>query len=175
VRIGDHSDSTDFVLSADPRVDASPDDYAFLDTKRSEAAAMLNELLEALNNARTVRARIEALVLDSGDNESLKALSAQAISKINTWEDLVTQTGYKTYEDEDSMPPMLDVHIRHVFDVIDRAGAPVSEGSLQRLSDLREQWHVAKAQLLAITENDLHRINEWARENNVPYIVAPLD
>jgi hypothetical protein len=136
---------------------------------------MLNELLEALNNARTVRARIEALVLDSGDNESLKALSAQAISKINTWEDLVTQTGYKTYEDEDSMPPMLDVHIRHVFDVIDRAGAPVSEGSLQRLSDLREQWHVAKAQLLAITENDLHRINEWARENNVPYIVAPLD
>jgi len=175
ISIGDYSDSTDFVLSADPRVDASPDDYAFLDTKRSETAAMLNELLEALNNARTVRARIEALVLDSGDNESLKALSAQAISKINTWEDLVTQTGYKTYEDEDSMPPMLDVHIRHVFDVIDRAGAPVSEGSLQRLSDLREQWHVAKAQLLAITENDLHRINEWARENNVPYIVAPLD
>jgi hypothetical protein len=122
-----------------------------------------------------VRARIEALVLDSGDNESLKALSAQAISKINTWEDLVTQTGYKTYEDEDSMPPMLDVHIRHVFDVIDRAGAPVSEGSLQRLSDLREQWHVAKAQLLAISETDLHRINEWARENNVAYIVAPLD
>ena len=136
---------------------------------------MLNELLEALNNARTVRDRIEALVLDSGDNESLKALSAHAISKLNAWEDRVTQTGYKTYEDEDSMPPMLDVNIRHVFDVIDRAGAPVSEGSLQRLADLSEQWRVAKAQLLAITENELQRINEWARENNVAYIVAPLD
>ena len=175
VRIGDHSDSTDFVLSADPRVDASPDDYAFLDTKRSEAAAMLNELLAALDNARTARDRIEALVLDSGDNESLKALSAQAISKLSAWEDLVTQTGYKTYEDEDSMQPMLDVHIRHVFDVIDRAGAPVSQGSLRRLADLREQWHVAKIQLLAITENELQRINEWARENNVAHIVAPLD
>lgn len=136
---------------------------------------MLSELLEALNNARTARDRIEALVMDSGDNESLKALSGQAISKLNAWEDLVTQTGYKTYEDEDSMPPMLDVHIRHVFDVIDRAGAPVSEGSLQRLADLSEQWRVAKAQLLAITENELQRINEWARENNVAHIVTPLD
>ena len=73
------------------------------------------------------------------------------------------------------MPPMLDVHIRHVFDVIDRAGAPVSQGSLQRLADLSEQWRVAKTRLLAITENELQRINEWARENNVAHIVAPLD
>ena len=175
VRIGDHSDSASFALSADPRVDASPEDYLFLDAKRSEAATMLNELLEALDNARIARARIEALVLDSGNNAALKALSEKAVNKLNTWENLVTQTGYKTYEDEDSMPPMLDVHIRHVFDVIDRAGAPVSEGSLQRLSDLREQWLIAKAQLVAITESELSQINEWAQENNVLHVAAPID
>lgn len=175
VRVGDHSDSASFALSADPRVDASPEDYLFLDAKRSEAATMLNELLEALDNARIARARIEALVLDSGNNAALKALSEKAVNKLNTWENLVTQTGYKTYEDEDSMPPMLDVHIRHVFDVIDRAGAPVSEGSLQRLSDLREQWLIAKAQLVAITESELSQINEWAQENNVLHVAAPID
>ena len=175
VRIGDHSDSASFALSADPRVDASPEDYLFLDAKLSEAATMLNELLEALDNARIARARIEALVLDSGNNAALKALSEKAVNKLNTWENLVTQTGYKTYEDEDSMPPMLDVHIRHVFDVIDRAGAPVSEGSLQRLSDLREQWLIAKAQLVAITESELSQINEWAQENNALHVAAPID
>ena len=101
--------------------------------------------------------------------------SEKAINKLNDWENLVTQNGYKTYEDEDSMPPMLDVHIRHVFDVIDRAGAPVSAGSLQRLSDLKEQWVIAKAQLVAITENALSQINEWAQENNVPHVAAPVD
>ena len=175
VRIGGHSDSASFALSADPRVDASPEDYLFLDAKRSEAATMLNELLEALDNVRIARARIEALVLDSGNNATLKALSEKAVNKLNTWENLVTQTGYKTYEDEDSMPPMLDVHIRHVFDVIDRAGAPVSEGSLQRLSDLREQWLIAKAQLVAITASELSLINEWAQENNVLHVAAPID
>ena len=175
VRIGDHSDSASFALSADPRVDASPEDYLFLDAKRSEAATMLNELLEALDNARIARARIEALVLDSGNNAALRTLSEKAINKLNDWENLVTQTGYKTYEDEDSMPPMLDVHIRHVFDVIDRAGAPVSAGSLQRLSDLKEQWLIARAQLVAITENELSQINEWAQENNVLHVAAPID
>ena len=136
---------------------------------------MLTELLEALDNTRIARTRIEALVLDSGNNGALKALSEKAINKLNDWENLVTQTGYKTYEDEDSMPPMLDVHIRHVFDVIDRAGAPVSEGSLQRLSDLREQWLVAKAQLMAITENELSQVNEWAQKNNVLHVAAPIE
>ena len=73
------------------------------------------------------------------------------------------------------MPPMLDVHIRHVFDVIDRAGAPVSAGSLQRLSDLMEQWLIAKAQLMAITENELSQVNKWAQENNLLHVAAPID
>ena len=135
---------------------------------------MLNELVEALDNARTARTRIKALVLDSGDNAALKHLSDKAIDKLTSWEDRVTQTGYKTYEDEDSMPPMLDVHIRHVFDVIDRAGAPVSEGSMQRLADLRKQWSAAKTQLVSITENELREINEWAKANNVAHIVRPI-
>ena len=175
VRIGGHSDSAGFTLSADPRVDASPEDYLFLDAKRSEAATILNALLDALDNVRIARDRIEALVLDSGNNAVLKALSEKAIDKLNAWEDLVTQTGYKTYEDEDSMPPRLDVHIRHVFDVIDRAGAPVSAGSLQRLSDLKEQWLIAKAQLVAITDNELSQINEWAQENGVLHVSAPIE
>ena len=174
VSLGDHSDTSDFTLSPDPRVEASPVDYAFLDTKRSETADMLNELLTALDNARRARTRIEALVRDNGDSTVLSDLSSAAIIKINAWENRVTQTGYKTYEDEDSMPPMLDVHIRHVFDVIDRAGAPISEGSLQRLSDLKAQWMAARAALSDITQRELAAINQWAAMNDVAHVLAPL-
>ena len=87
----------------------------------------------------------------------------------------MTQTGYKTYEDEDSMPPMLDVHIRHVFDVIDRAGPPVSEGSLLRLSNLKEQWVVAKTELSDIIQNELYVITKWAANNEIPHIPLSLN
>jgi hypothetical protein len=175
VSLGDHSDTTDFALSPDLRVEATPADYAFLDAKRSETADMLNELLTALDNARRARTRIEALMRDNADSTVLSGLSTAAISKINAWENRVTQTGYKTYEDEDSMPPMLDVHIRHVFDVIDRAGAPVSEGSLLRLSNLKEQWVVAKTELSDIIQNELYVITKWAANNEIPHIPLSLN
>jgi hypothetical protein len=175
VSLGDHSDTTDFALSPDLRVEATPADYAFLDAKRSETADMLNELLTALDNARRARTRIEALMRDNADSTVLSDLSTAAISKINAWENRVTQTGYKTYEDEDSMPPMLDVHIRHVFDVIDRAGAPVSEGSLLRLSNLKEQWVVAKTELSDIIQNELYVITKWAANNEIPHIPLSLN
>jgi len=75
VSLGDHSDTTDFALSPDPRVEATPADYAFLDAKRSETADMLNELLTALDNARRARTRIEALVRDNDDSTVLSDLS----------------------------------------------------------------------------------------------------
>ncbi len=73
------------------------------------------------------------------------------------------------------MPPMLDVHIRHVLDVIDRAGAPVSEGSLQRLSDLGFQWDDRKQELRDIARSDLAAINDWAEDNGVLHVAQPIE
>ena len=98
-----------------------------------------------------------------------------AIDRITTWENTVTQTQYGTYEDEDSQPPMLDVHIRHVLDVIDEAGAPVAAGSLLRLEDVKSQWAERKAELADITETDVATVNEWAERNGVPAATPPLN
>jgi len=71
------------------------------------------------------------------------------------------------------MPPMLDVHIRHLLDVIDAASAPVSAGSLQRLDDLREQWAERKESLTQIADGDIVTVNIWARENGVSHVQPP--
>jgi hypothetical protein len=68
---------------------------------------------------------------------------------------------------------MLDVHIRHVLDVMDEAGAPVSAGSLQRLEDLKAQWSERKSELDAISASDIAAVNAWARTNGIAYVAAP--
>jgi hypothetical protein len=68
---------------------------------------------------------------------------------------------------------MLDVHIRHVLDVIDRAGAPVSEGSLQRLTDLDFQWQDRRSELRDIENTDLAAVNDWARDNGILHVTPP--
>ncbi len=173
VSIGDLSDSTDFTVIPDLRVDATTADYAFVSEKRDEVSTMLNALLSSLDGARKARTQIADLVAQFPEDSELAALAASATSRIDAWELKVTQPGYKTFEDEDSMPPMLDVHIRHVFDVIDRAGAPVSKGSLQRLEDLKQDWQAVKAELEAINNSDLAAINAWATANQVRFVANP--
>jgi len=112
------------------------------------------------------------LLADFPGSGELQDMGKQAIGRLTEWENKVTQTQYGTYEDEDSMPPMLDVHIRHVLDVIDRAGAPVSAGSLQRLSDLDYLWEDRKSELREISNAEIAPINDWANSNDVAHVTT---
>jgi hypothetical protein len=172
VSIGDAESSADVTLLPDPREDATPDDYRFLAEKRRESTRLLNELLDSLAVARKARSQIQALLADFPEAGDLQAMGKQAIDRLTEWENTVTQTHYGTYEDEDSMPPMLDVHIRHVLDVIDSAGAPVSAGSLQRLSDLDYLWQDRKSELRAISNSEIAPINDWANSKNVAHVAT---
>jgi len=173
VSVGDAQSSAELTLLPDPRSDASPEDYEFLAGKRREVTDLLNELLDALAAVRKARDQTVALLAEFPDADELQSAGTSAVERLTAWENSVTQTQYGTYEDEDSMPPMLDVHIRHVLDVIDRAGAPVSAGSLQRLADLEGQWRSQKAALAAIDVSDIAAINAWARSNSVLHVTPP--
>jgi len=172
VSIGDAVSNAELTLLPDPREDASDGDYRFLAERRSESTKLLNELLDSLAVARKARSQIQALLADFPDADELHSMGELAIDRLTEWENKVTQTQYGTYEDEDSMPPMLDVHIRHVLDVIDRAGAPVSAGSLQRLSDLDYLWQDRKSELRAISNSDIAAVNDWANSNGVGHVAT---
>jgi photosystem II stability/assembly factor-like uncharacterized protein len=173
VSVGGAESSAELTLLPDPREEASPEDYRFLAEKRAEVTVMLNELLDNLGAARKARSQVKALMMEYADDAEMQEVGESAVARLTAWENKVTQTQYGTYEDEDSMPPMLDVHIRHVLDVIDRAGAPVSEGSLQRLSDLDFEWQDRKSELRAISNSDLAIINDWARDKGVMHVGRP--
>lgn len=173
IAMGDAEAEADFVLLPDPRSDATPADYAFLADKLQEVTDLLNQLLHRLHEVRKARGQIQALLQDHGDDAELRSAGESAIQRLTDWENQVTQTQYGTYEDEDSMPPMLDVHLRYLLDVLDRAGAPVSAGSLQRLEDLRAQWRERETELEAIISSDLAGVNGWARSHGVAHVSTP--
>jgi hypothetical protein len=175
VTIGDSQSTASVTLLPDPRSDASAADYEFLSARLVEVTDLLNELVDSLAAVRKSRSEVETLLADYPDVEGLQIAGESAIDRLTTWENTVTQTQYGTLEDEDSMPPMLDVHIRHVLDVIDEAGAPVAAGSLLRLDDLKDQWAERKAELVDITATDITTVNDWASTNGVPHATPPVN
>lgn len=172
ISVGDAASEAELTLLPDPREEASDDAYRFLAEKRRESTALLNELLDNLAIARKARSQIEMLLEDYPGAVELQTIGNQAIDRLTVWENKVTQTQYEALEDEDNLPPMLDVHMRHVLDVIDRAGAPVSEGSLLRLSDLEYQWQDRKSELRSISSSDIAAINDWANSNGVAHVTT---
>ena len=175
IAIGNEESTADLTLLPDPRREATAADYAFLDEKLVEVTHMMNELLRSLEAVRKARSQIEALLEDHGDDRDLRQAGESAVRRLTDWENVVTQTQYSTYEDEDSMPPMLDAQIRYLIDVIDQAGAPVMAGSLERLEDLNDQWNERKVELDAINASDIAAVNGWARDNGVLHVSQPGD
>lgn len=173
IEIGDVEVSADLTLLADPRTNAMPADYTFLDNKLREVTDLLNELLVDLEAVRKARGQIETLLEDHGDDTELRQAAESAVRRLTDWENLVTQTQYSTYEDEDSMPPMIDSQIRYLLDVMDGLGAPVSDGSLQRLEDLKVQWRERSLELDVINASDIATVNAWARDNGVAHVSRP--
>jgi hypothetical protein len=173
ISVGGFESSADVTLLPDPRSGATTEEYALLARKLREATDLLNELLRKLEAVRKARGQVVALLEEHSGAARLRAPGESAVERLTDWEHRVTQTLYGTYEDEDSMPPMLDVHIRHVLDVMDRAGAPVSAGSLQRLEDLKVQWAERRSELDEISASDIAAVNAWARDSRVAHVSPP--
>lgn len=173
ISIGDHEETVAIQLLPDPRDSASTEEYGFLEGKVVEGTNLLNEILGDLDDARKARHQIKALMTDNYGNDELITLGTDAINRIGEWEKLITQVYFQVLEDEDAWPSMLEVQVKHVVDVMDGAGAPVANGALQRLEDVKAEWAERKAELSNITSNNIAPINEWATRNNISHVVLP--
>ncbi|MEM9314254.1 MAG: glycosyl hydrolase [Pseudomonadota bacterium] len=165
--------SFEFEVLADPRVDASaPQITDWVDTQQS-IAALLEELLAGLEGAREARTRVLEL---SAQNEAseFQAVATAAIEAIDAWEDQLTELRHETFEDEDAWVMKLDGQLRHLLDVVEDGGAPVTGGARERFDDLAEQWARERARLAEITERELAAVNGWARDQALPQVRNPL-
>ena len=102
-------------------------------------------------------------------------MSTNAISNIDQWESLITQVKHQTLEDEDAWETMLAGQLRYLMDVIDRTGAPVTEGALTRLEYLSNSWSSLESELQNIVDNSIQPINDWAQEKNITHVYRSVN
>jgi hypothetical protein len=170
VRIGDAEASAELVVVPDPRVVATPEEFAALGARIETATTMVNELLHGVEGIRKARSQVKALMEDYPDAQSLQTTGASAVERLTAWEEKAYQVEFETYEDEDNLPPKLIKQTRHLLDVLDSAGPPVAAGAEERLRDLQGEWAALKNELQAIYSSDIAAVNRWAAEQQAPHV-----
>jgi hypothetical protein len=154
----------------DPRITASPAEIQEWTARLDETAMLLDEVLTSLGELRKARGQISGLMEDYPDNAELQKAGSSALKAMDRWDHQIIQPLHETLEDEDAWETMLAGQIRFVLDVIDSTGAPVTEGALSRLADLKKEWLELESQLESIRNDQIAPINAWARDNSVPHV-----
>jgi photosystem II stability/assembly factor-like uncharacterized protein len=160
-----------FSLDLDPRVTASEKELRIWSARLDETAGLLESVLSSLDRLRKAQGQIETLMAYYPGEADLQDSGQTALDAIEAWDHQIIQPLHETYEDEDAWETMLAGQIRHLLDVIDKTGAPVTEGALLRLADLKATWVGLEAQLLEIRSGKIDPINRWARDRGVPHVV----
>ncbi len=159
-----------FTLTQDPRLEAPDAAVTTWAERVDETAGLLDDVMASLAQLRKSRSQIEALLAENPSAEQLQQAGMSALKAIESWDHRIIQPLHQTYEDEDAWETMLAGQVRFLLDVIDYSGAPVTDGSLRRLADLQAEWSALEAELLDIRASHLEPIDNWARENDVPYV-----
>ncbi len=133
----------------------------------------MNDILTNLHDLRVARGQIEALMSDHPNEDQLHSMGEAAISDMGAWEAQITQLKHETYEDEDAWETMLAGQLRFLMDVIDGTGAPVTDGAMTRLADLKAEWKTRQEELRRISDERISPINTWAQQKGVDYVRVP--
>jgi photosystem II stability/assembly factor-like uncharacterized protein len=165
-----HSDEVGFELVGDPRRKASEAERSEWSARIDQASSLLETLLSDLGELRQAAVQIEALMAAHTDAEKLHGAGQTALAAIEAWDHQVIQPLHQTYEDEDAWETMLAGQLRFLLNVIDRTGAPVTRGALDRLADLQTEVESLQAEKARIVEELIAPINTWARQNAIPHV-----
>ena len=166
---------TRFSLLMDPRKNATQAELAEWIARLDETSSLLDDILTGLGGLREARNGITELMQEYPDRTELQQRGQAALDAIEAWDYRIIQPLHETLEDEDAWETMLAGQVRFLMDVIDSTGAPVTEGAMTRLADLKAEWAALENQLAAIRSDHIEPLNRWARENSVPHISSGTD
>lgn len=167
-----HTAETAFEWLHDPRLSAGESEIEEWHARMNETARLLEGLLTGLEELRSARAQTEALMDSHPGDEALQESGAAIVDAVEAWDHAVIQPLHQTYEDEDAWETMLAGQVRFLLDVIARTGAPVTQGALDRLVDLRSEHDRLMTEKRRILGDLVEALNRQAREKGLPHVAA---
>ena len=79
----------------------------------------------------------------------------------------------ETFQDVVNFLNRLNSHMIHLLGSIDASDPPLTQGQLNRYTDLSEEWYSYKKRLDNIMNNEVSSYNELYRLSGLPVIIIP--
>jgi len=172
--VGDNSMEQNLLLNRDPRLDIKDRDNRAHQQMMTDLYNQINDLHSSIVKARNIRSQIQKMnnELEDMDNmEEILEAGKKAINALDKWEGNVLQTKMETFQDVVNFLNRLNSHMINLLGTIDGSDPPLTQGQVDRYSDLSEEWNNYKKKLDEIINNQISSYNELYRLAGLPAII----
>ena len=162
-------------VKLDPRVTTPLTELTAQDTLAARAANELNDIHRAVIRLRHVRSQIDDLLTRTKGTEGADAIEKSGkavIAKLDALEDALVQKRVVDGQTVINFPMRLNQFYLYLHSAIDESDAGTTNGQLDRLGDLSEQWQRHRTTLRATLDGDLAEFNKLVRARNVPAVIV---
>ena len=172
--VGDNSMEQNLLLNRDPRLDIKDRDNRAHQQMMTDLYNQINDLHSSIVKTRNIRSQIQKMnnELEDMDNmEEILEAGKKAITALDKWEGNVIQTKMETFQDVVNFLNRLNSHMINLLGTIDGSDPPLTQGQVDRYSDLSEEWNNYEKKLNEIINNQISSYNELYRLAGLPAII----
>jgi photosystem II stability/assembly factor-like uncharacterized protein len=161
----------------DPRVNATPQQFAEQNKLLAEIDAEIDDLHKSVNRMHSIRDQIDDLLKrakESGaSSPALEAAGKALGDKLEAAEDALVQRRTVDGQTVINFPTKLAHHLTALHNFVDGAEADVTEGARVRAADLAKIWKEKKAEVDNLLGPQLDAFNKQAAAMKLIYLSVP--
>ena len=176
LKIGDTELTQPVQVRKDPRLTwVDDEDLRAQSELIEEVATTFESVHDTIAKLRSVRDQIQAMTEraeKAGYGGEWKQQGVDINKRIARLEDELIQTRAETNQDLLNYPPKLDDQLAYLYGHVYQAYGRPTEGSYQRLEDLRQQLEPHLEAALDILETDLAAFDEALEETGLPAVIV---
>ena len=137
----------------------------------------LNETHDAIRTIRSVREQTKALASrvakSNHDTETIEAAARELGKKLTVLEEKLIQTQNESGQDPINYPSMIDDQFAYLYTVVNFQDARPTQGSYERLADLKVELQPHLDLLQSILTTDLADFRRLLEQEGVSHIMVP--
>jgi len=172
--VGDTSLQASATVTADPRLLASPAEFAAQQALLLSITSLVKDIHHSVNRMRNAQQQVDQLVAQLKKHQGTEALveTGEALSQaIDTWEENLIQPKTQTFQDVVNFPNQLNAELLTLKGRVETHEPRPTAGARQRLSDLQAEWERHLSAMRQLINEDLAAFNQAYREQELPVIM----
>ena len=176
LNIGDFTQTQDFEIKIDPRIDTSIENVAAAYIERDKISKSIyegaTEMAEGVRDLRKIKQQLD-FVLSVTEDENLQKQGADLNQSIDAWISKILQKEMRTFQSNYMFEARLLIKFKDFLNRTGKGNLPVTQGTRDVTKDYLQQWEVLKKSLQSLKNTDIANYNTQLKTAGLPALYWP--